>query len=162
MAKKIRSVPTVNIVIGAALCVRSANIAVAALNPHNGENGLFGDTELNELGPAVAAARARGINASGPHSADSIFHAAKQGAADAVMSLFHDQGHIAAKSIDFEKTIAITTGLPFVRSSVDHGTAFDIAGTGKASWVSMAECVRVGAQYARLLRETRERQGARA
>jgi 4-hydroxythreonine-4-phosphate dehydrogenase len=136
-------------------------IAVAALNPHNGEGGLFGDTEATELRPAVEAGRARGVNASGPYPADSVFHMAKQGGADAVLSLFHDQGHIAAKSIDFEKTIAITTGLPFVRSSVDHGTAFDIAGTGKASWVSMAEAVRVGAEYARLFRETKARSGAR-
>ncbi|HLZ68328.1 MAG TPA: 4-hydroxythreonine-4-phosphate dehydrogenase PdxA [Dehalococcoidia bacterium] len=135
-------------------------IALAALNPHNGEGGLFGDTESRELRPAVEAARARGINASGPYPADSVFHMAMQGGADAVLSLFHDQGHIAAKSIDFEKTIAITTGLPFVRASVDHGTAFDIAGTGKASWVSMAEAVRVGAEYARLFRETREGQAA--
>ena len=137
------------------------HIAVAALNPHNGENGMFGDTEQRELRPAVEAARARGIEASGPHSADSIFHMAKQGGADAVMSLFHDQGHIAAKSIDFERTIAITTGLPFVRASVDHGTAFDIAGTGKASWVSMAECVRVGAEYAGLFRKHGSKHGGR-
>lgn len=139
----------------------SPHLAVAALNPHNGEGGLFGDTEATELRPAVEAARSRGVNASGPYPADSVFHMAKQGGADAVLSLFHDQGHIAAKSIDFEKTIAITTGLPFVRSSVDHGTAFDIAGTGKASWVSMAEAVRVGAEYARLFRETKERLSAR-
>ncbi len=133
--------------------IRSPHIAVAALNPHNGEHGMFGNTEERELRPAVEAAQALGINASGPHSADSVFHMAKLGGADAVMSLFHDQGHIAAKSIDFERTIAITTGLPFVRASVDHGTAFDIAGTGKASWVSMAECARVGAEYARLFKQ---------
>ncbi len=140
--------------------LENPRIALAALNPHNGEGGMFGDTEERELRPAVDEARARGINASGPYSADSVFHMAKLGGADAVLSLFHDQGHIAAKSIDFEKTIAITTGLPFVRASVDHGTAFDIAGTGKASWVSMAEAVRVGAEYARLFRETKERQQA--
>jgi 4-phospho-D-threonate 3-dehydrogenase / 4-phospho-D-erythronate 3-dehydrogenase len=133
------------------------HIAVAALNPHNGESGMFGETEQRELRPAVAMARERGVNASGPHAADSVFHMAQQGGADAVLSLFHDQGHIAAKSIDFERTVALTTGLPFVRSSVDHGTAFDIAGTGTASWVSMAEAVRVGAQYARLRRETQQR-----
>jgi 4-phospho-D-threonate 3-dehydrogenase / 4-phospho-D-erythronate 3-dehydrogenase len=137
-----------------------AVIAVAALNPHNGEAGMFGDTEERELRPAVAEARKRGVNATGPFPADSVFHAAKQGSADAVMSLFHDQGHIAAKSIDFERTIAITTGLPFVRSSVDHGTAFDIAGSGTASWVSMAEAVRVGAEYARLFREEQQRRTA--
>jgi 4-hydroxythreonine-4-phosphate dehydrogenase len=123
-------------------------IALAALNPHGGENGLFGEEEIDILAPAVASARAEGIDASGPHPADSVFHNAALGGYDAVVSLFHDQGHIAAKTLDFDRTIAITTGLPFVRSSVDHGTAFDIAGTGKARWLSMAEAVRVGAEYA--------------
>ena len=129
------------------------HIALAALNPHAGEAGLFGDEEIEVLSPAAAAARERGINVTGPHPADAIFHVARQGGADCVMSLYHDQGHIAAKSIDFDRTVAITTGLPFVRSSVDHGTAFDIAGAGKARWVSMAEAVRVGAEFARRLRE---------
>ncbi len=127
-------------------------IALAALNPHGGEGGLFGDEELTTLGPAVQTARASGINASGPHPADSVFHNAAMGHHDAVLSLFHDQGHIAAKTLDFDRTIAITTGLPFVRSSVDHGTAFDIAGTGRARWLSMAEAIRVGAEYAVRLR----------
>lgn len=130
-------------------------IAVAALNPHAGEAGLFGREELEVLAPAVTEARAEGIDASGPHPADAIFHFARTGAYDCVLSLYHDQGHVAAKSIDFDRTIAITTGLPFVRSSVDHGTAFDIAGMGKARWVSMAEAVRVGAEFARRLRQTR-------
>lgn len=142
----------------AAYGIDGARIAVAALNPHNGESGMFGEEEERELRPAVEMARVRGINASGPYSADSIFQMARSGGADAVLSLFHDQGHIAAKSIDFDRTVALTTGLPFVRASVDHGTAFDIAGTGRASWISMAECVRVGAQYAHLLRTTQERQ----
>jgi len=129
-------------------------IAVAALNPHAGEAGLFGDEEMTVLAPAVATARARGIDASGPHPADSVFHNAAQGGYDAVLSLFHDQGHIAAKTLDFDRTIAITTGLPFVRSSVDHGTAFDIAGTGRVRWLSMAEAVRVGADFARRLTAT--------
>ncbi|MHB8575445.1 MAG: 4-hydroxythreonine-4-phosphate dehydrogenase PdxA [Dehalococcoidia bacterium] len=135
------------------------HIAVAALNPHGGEHGLFGDAEETELRPAVEAAQARGINATGPYPADSVFHMAKNGGADAVLSLFHDQGHIAAKSIDFDRTVAITTGLPFVRSSVDHGTAFDIAGTGKANWISMAEAVRIGAEYAGHFKRTAERAG---
>jgi 4-hydroxythreonine-4-phosphate dehydrogenase len=128
------------------------HIALAALNPHAGERGLFGDEESTVLAPAVETARARGINVSGPHPADSVFHNAAMGSYDAVLSLFHDQGHIAAKTLDFDRTIAITTGLPFVRSSVDHGTAFDIAGTGTVRWLSMAEAVRVGAEYARRLR----------
>lgn len=114
---------------------------------------MFGDEEINVLAPAAEQARALGINVTGPHPADAIFHIAKGGGADCVMSLFHDQGHIAAKSIDFDRTIAITTGLPFVRSSVDHGTAFDVAGKGVARWVSMTEAVRVGAEFAVRLRE---------
>ena len=129
------------------------HIALAALNPHAGESGLFGDEEIKVLGPAAEDARARGINVTGPHPADAIFSVAKNGGADCVMSLYHDQGHIAAKSIDFDRTVAITTGLPFVRSSVDHGTAFDIAGTGRARRISMAESIRVGADFARRLRE---------
>ncbi len=128
------------------------HIALAALNPHAGEGGMFGDEEIEVLAPAVEAARARGINVTGPHPADAIFYLARHGAADCVLSLYHDQGHIAAKSIDFDRTVAITTGLPFVRSSVDHGTAFDIAGTGRARWVSMAEAIRVGAEFARRAR----------
>jgi 4-hydroxythreonine-4-phosphate dehydrogenase len=127
-------------------------IAVAALNPHGGEGGMFGSEEIEVLAPAVEQARALSINASGPHPGDSVFHNAALGMYDAVLSLFHDQGHIAAKTLDFDRTIAITTGLPFVRSSVDHGTAFDIAGTGNARWVSMAEAIRVGAEYAARLK----------
>lgn len=130
------------------------HIGVAALNPHGGEHGLFGEEEQTVLAPAVALARERGINASGPHPADSLFHNAALGGYDAVISLFHDQGHIAAKTLDFDRTIAVTTGLPFVRSSVDHGTAFDIAGKGIVRWISMAEAVRVGAEYATRLRDT--------
>jgi 4-hydroxythreonine-4-phosphate dehydrogenase len=131
---------------------RRPRIAVAALNPHAGEAGLFGDEEITILAPAVETARARGIDAGGPYPADSVFHNAAMGGFDAVLSLFHDQGHIAAKTLDFDRTIAITTGLPFVRSSVDHGTAFDIAGTGRVRWLSMAEAVRVGADFARRLK----------
>jgi 4-hydroxythreonine-4-phosphate dehydrogenase len=127
-------------------------LAVAALNPHGGEGGMFGDEEQTILAPAVALARDEGIDARGPYPADSVFHGCALGQYDAVLSLFHDQGHIAAKTLDFDRTIAITTGLPFVRSSVDHGTAFDIAGTGRARWQSMAEAVRVGAEFAMRLR----------
>lgn len=130
------------------------HIAVAALNPHGGEHGMFGDEESEILAPAVETGRAAGIHAAGPIPADSVFHLCAQGHFDAVLSLYHDQGHIAAKTLDFDRTISVTTGLPFVRSSVDHGTAFDVAGTGKARWGSMAEAVRVGADYARRLRES--------
>ena len=130
------------------LGVASPRIAVAALNPHGGEHGLFGDEEEREIVPAVARARAAGIDAHGPHPADSVFWHAAEGRFDAVLSLYHDQGHIAAKMYDFERTVSITCGLPFLRTSVDHGTAFDIAGTGRASAVSMVEAVRAAARYA--------------
>lgn len=122
-------------------------IAVAGLNPHNGEHGLFGDDESREIEPAVAEAVAAGINATGPVSADSVFSQALHGKFDAVLSLYHDQGHIATKTLDFEKTISLTIGMPFLRTSVDHGTAFDIAGKGVASAVSMKEAIRIAAQY---------------
>jgi 4-hydroxythreonine-4-phosphate dehydrogenase len=124
------------------------HLAVAALNPHGGEDGLFGREEMDAMKPAIAAARARGLNVSGPVPADSVFHMAKLGRYDAVLSLYHDQGHIAAKMLDFERTVSVTLGLPILRTSVDHGTAFDIAGTGKASAVSMVEAIKVAAEYA--------------
>jgi 4-hydroxythreonine-4-phosphate dehydrogenase len=124
------------------------HLAVAALNPHGGEDGMFGREEIEGIKPAIAAARAKGMRVSGPVPADSVFHLARIGRYDAVLSLYHDQGHIAAKMMDFEKTVSVTLGLPVLRTSVDHGTAFDIAGTGKASAVSMIEAIRVAAEYA--------------
>lgn len=124
-------------------------IAVAALNPHAGENGLIGSEEREILEPAVARARARGVDADGPVPADSVYHQALQGRWDAVVSLYHDQGHIATKTLDFERTVSVTLALPFLRTSVDHGTAFDIAGQGVASAVSMAEACLVAARYVR-------------
>ena len=123
-------------------------LAVAGLNPHGGEHGLFGDEESRELEPAIADARHLGINVAGPIAADSVFHLALNGAFDAVLSLYHDQGHIATKMVDFQRTIAITLGLPFIRTSVDHGTAFDLAGTGAANALSMEEAIRLAATYA--------------
>lgn len=123
-------------------------IAVAGLNPHNGDNGLFGTEEIDELEPAVKKAQSEGINAIGPLPADSIFHIGKSGKFDAILSLYHDQGHIACKTLDFEKSVTLTFGLPFIRGSVDHGTAFDIAGTGKANPISLIESTCVIAEYA--------------
>lgn len=123
-------------------------IAVAGLNPHNGDNGLFGTEELTDIGPAVEAAQALGINAVGPCPADSVFHIGKSGKYDAILSLYHDQGHIACKTLDFEKSVTLTFGLPFIRSSVDHGTAFDIAGKGIANPVSLIESTKVVSEYA--------------
>ncbi len=130
------------------LGVSNPKFAVAGLNPHSGEHGLFGDEEMNEIVPAIEQARAKGMNVVGPVPADSVFYFGLKGSYDAVLSLYHDQGHIATKMVDFERTIAITLGLPFLRTSVDHGTAFDIAGTGKASAVSMEEAIRLAAHYA--------------
>jgi len=128
--------------------VANAHLAVAALNPHAGEDGLFGREELDQIAPAIADARRRGHRVSGPEPADSVFHFADLGRYDAVLSLYHDQGHIASKMLDFERTVSVTLGLPVMRTSVDHGTAFDIAGSGTASAVSMIEALRVGARYA--------------
>ncbi len=124
-------------------------IAVAGLNPHCGEHGLFGDEEGRQIEPAIAEARARGLEVLGPVGADSVFHLARAGRYAAVLSLYHDQGHIACKTLDFQRTISLTLGLPFLRTSVDHGTAFDIAWTGKASAVSMSEAIGAAARYAK-------------
>lgn len=129
-------------------------LAVAGLNPHCGEHGLFGDEEVREVEPAIAEAQSRGFRVAGPIGADSVFHQAKLGRYAAVLSLYHDQGHIAAKTLDFERTISLTLGLPFLRTSVDHGTAFDIAWQGKASAVSMVESILVAARYAPAYRRT--------
>lgn len=117
-------------------------IAVAALNPHGGEGGLFGDEEIDAIRPAVESAKDRGWNVVGPIPADSIFSQHRRGRYDAVLSLFHDQGHIASKTVDFDGTVSVTTGLPIIRTSVDHGTAFDIAGQGIADPGNMQSAVR--------------------
>lgn len=124
-----------------------ARLAVAALNPHGGENGLCGDEEIKEIAPAVKAAAAKGIKVFGPIPADSVFLLFEAGKCDAVLSLYHDQGHIAAKVYDFARTISVTIGLPFIRTSVDHGTAMDIAGKGIANPISMEESIFVTGQY---------------
>jgi 4-hydroxythreonine-4-phosphate dehydrogenase len=123
-------------------------LAVAALNPHGGDDGLLGSEERDQLLPAIAEARARGCAVEGPIPADAVFHQARQGRFRAVLALYHDQGHIAAKTLDFEHTVALTLGLPFLRTSVDHGTAFDLAGQGRASAISMIEAVLTAARYA--------------
>ncbi|GAB3452720.1 4-hydroxythreonine-4-phosphate dehydrogenase PdxA [Streptomonospora sediminis] len=107
-------------------------LAVAAINPHGSENGAFGTEEIDYLAPAVERVRAAGADVTGPVPADSVFHQLLQDRYDGVLSQYHDQGHIAAKTFDFDGTISVTVGLPILRTSVDHGTAFDIAGTGAA------------------------------
>jgi len=132
----------------ARLGVTEGTMAVAGLNPHAGDGGLFGREEIEQVEPAVREAQAKRYRVVGPVPADSVFHFALEGKYNSVLSLYHDQGHIATKTLDFERTIAITNGLPFLRTSVDHGTAFDIAGTGAASAVSMVEAIRLAAKYA--------------
>ena len=122
-------------------------MAVAGLNPHSGENGLFGDEEMDAVIPAVEQLKAEGYNVEGPVGADSVFHFALNGRYSSVLSLYHDQGHIATKTLDFERTIAVTGGMPILRTSVDHGTAMDIAGKNIASAVSMIEAILVAAKY---------------
>ncbi|MFF7263916.1 4-hydroxythreonine-4-phosphate dehydrogenase PdxA [Streptomyces sp. NPDC008159] len=112
-------------------------IAVAGLNPHAGENGLFGREDLDVIAPAIEAARSEGIEASGPWPADTVFMRARAGAFDAVVAQYHDQGLIPVKYLGIEHGVNITIGLPFVRTSVDHGTAFDIAGLGTADHTSL-------------------------
>ena len=109
---------------------------------------IFGMEEVEEVAPAVEELKKMGYNVAGPISADSVFHQALQGRYNCVLSLYHDQGHIATKTLDFEKTIAITCGMPILRTSVDHGTAFDIAGKNIVSEVSMAEAIIIAAKYA--------------
>src|SRR5699024_10912298 len=130
------------------LGVESRKLDVAGLNPHSGEGGLFGMEEIEEITPGIALAQQDGIDVIGPVPADSVFFQALNGKYDAVLSLYHDQGHLAAKMTDFHRTISITNGLPFLRTSVDHGTAFDIAGKNIASSVSMEECIKLAASYA--------------
>ena len=130
------------------LGVKDGTMAIAGLNPHSGEHGLFGWEEVNEVTPAIEELQAEGYKVVGPIGADSVFHQAAIGRYNSVLSLYHDQGHIAAKTLDFEKTISITNGMPILRTSVDHGTAFDIAGKGIVSAVSMIEAILLAAKYA--------------
>ncbi|MBO0906060.1 4-hydroxythreonine-4-phosphate dehydrogenase PdxA [Jiella sp. MQZ13P-4] len=112
-------------------------IAVAGINPHCGENGLFGDEDDRHVQPGVAMARAEGIDVVGPISADTLYYRAYQGAFDLVVAQYHDQGHIPIKLVAFDSAVNVSLGLPIDRTSVDHGTAFDIAGTGRANHVNM-------------------------
>lgn len=123
-------------------------IAVAGLNPHAGEDGLLGSEEQHVLVPAIAAARARGVNAAGPFPADTVFGRAARGEFDGVLACYHDQGLIPVKLLAFGRAVNVTIGLPIIRTSVDHGTAFDIAGRGMADAGSMVEAVLLAARLA--------------
>jgi 4-hydroxythreonine-4-phosphate dehydrogenase len=124
-------------------------IAVAGLNPHAGEDGLLGTEDQHVLAPAIAAARARGVNVTGPFPADTVFGRAARGEFDVVLACYHDQGLIPVKLLAFGRAVNVTLGLPIIRTSVDHGTAFDIAGRGVADAGSMVEAVLLAARLAR-------------
>ena len=126
--------------------IASPRLAVAALNPHGGDDGLMGREEIEAIGPAVEAARAEGIDAYGPIPADSVFFRAIRGEFDAVIAMYHDQGHIPIKTHGFERSVTVTLGLSIVRTSVDHGTAFYIAWQAKAHEESMVEAICLAAQ----------------
>lgn len=124
-------------------------VAVAGLNPHAGESGAFGTEEASEIAPAVQACRAAGIDCSGPHSPDAVFRHAIEGRYDAVIAMYHDQGHIPMKLSGIDEGINITLGIPIVRTSVDHGTAYDIAGKGTAREESLVAACRLAARLGR-------------
>jgi len=124
-------------------------IAVAGLNPHSGENGLFGSEEQEEVFPAIEAARGEGLDVTGPVPPDTVFLKAAGGEYDIVVAMYHDQGHIPLKLLDFMGGVNVTVGIPVIRTSVDHGTAFDIAGTGVADETSMLKAIELGARFAR-------------
>ncbi len=129
--------------------VEKPRIAVAGLNPHAGEQGAFGSEEEAFIRPAVETAQEKGIQATGPYPPDTLFYWAARGRYDAVVALYHDQGLIPLKLLHFDKAVNITMGLPFIRTSVDHGTAFDIAGKGMAKPDSLIEAVTLAARFVR-------------
>lgn len=133
-----------------ALGFPNPTLAVAALNPHAGEHGLIGHEEQDVLIPAIEQAQKHGLSVVGPVPADAVFYQARMGRYTGVLSLYHDQGHIATKTLDFNGTVSVTLGLPVVRTSVDHGTAFDIAGTGTADAHGQSEALRVANDLGRL------------
>ncbi len=130
------------------LGIARPRIAVAGLNPHAGENAAFGREEVDEIAPAVADARARGIDAIGPLPGDTVFVKAREGAYDLTLALYHDQGLMAVKLLGFGRVVTLLVGLPLVRTSVGHGTAFDIAGQNRADHRNLLEAIRVAADVA--------------
>jgi len=128
--------------------IKKPKLAVTALNPHAGEEGLFGAEEKRIIGPAINQAKMEGINVYGPFSSDTLFFYASKGKFDAVICMYHDQGLIPLKLLHFDDAVNITLGLPIIRTSVDHGTAYDIAGTGKANPKSLINAIKIAAQMA--------------
>ncbi len=131
-----------------AFAIKKPRIAVAALNPHAGEKGIFGDEEIKIIGPAVQAAKRKKIEVYGPLPADSLFHHAARGKYDAVVCMYHDQGLIPVKVLAFDRAVNVTLGLPIIRTSPDHGTAFDIAGRGVADAESLVVATLLAARLA--------------
>ncbi len=128
--------------------LKPPRIAVCGLNPHAGEHGLFGAQDAAVITPAIAEARALGIDCSGPHSPDTIFVRGTRGEFDLIVAMYHDQGHIPMKLIDFEGTVNVSLGMPIIRTSVDHGTAFDIAGRNMANADNMKNAMRLAMRMA--------------
>jgi 4-hydroxythreonine-4-phosphate dehydrogenase len=126
--------------------IKKPRIAVAALNPHAGESGIFGNEEIKIIIPAIRKAQAKRINVSGPYPADTVFYRAVKGEFNVVIALYHDQGLIPLKLLHFEEAVNITLGLPFIRTSVDHGTAFDIAGKGIADPSSLIAAIKTAVE----------------
>ena len=128
--------------------LRTPRLAVTGLNPHAGEDGLLGDEEIRIVRPAIERLVAHGIDARGPLPADTLFHAAARKTYDAALCMYHDQALVAIKTLAFDDAVNVTLGLPFVRTSPDHGTAFDIAGTGRANPASLIASLRLAARLA--------------
>jgi 4-hydroxythreonine-4-phosphate dehydrogenase len=150
-AKKERVLKIIQLTAAAVRRLRpNGRIAVAGLNPHAGENGLFGDEEIQEIRPAVEEARRQGIPVEGPLAPDTLFYLAVQKKKyDAIVCMYHDQGHIPLKLLDFEGGVNVALGLPIIRTSVDHGTAFDIAGKGIASTRSLLRAIQLALRLAK-------------
>ena len=129
------------------LDIKNPKIAVAGLNPHAGEAGIFGDEEKNEIIPAIEEAKKLGMPVTGPYPPDTVFHKAYKGEIDIVVCMYHDQGLIPLKMIAFEEGVNVTVGLPLVRTSPDHGTAYDIAWKGTANSASMLEAIKLAARF---------------
>ncbi|UCG14970.1 MAG: 4-hydroxythreonine-4-phosphate dehydrogenase PdxA [Deltaproteobacteria bacterium] len=135
--------------------IEQPRLAVAGLNPHAGEQGIFGDEEQRIIGPAVVQCQQQGITVSGPLPPDTVFFMAHRGRYDAVVSMYHDQGLIPLKLLHFQNAVNVTLGLPIIRTSVDHGTAYELAGTGKANPASLREALDLAARMAQRRRERR-------
>ncbi|MCD8084307.1 MAG: 4-hydroxythreonine-4-phosphate dehydrogenase PdxA [Clostridiales bacterium] len=137
------------------LGLSNPKIAVAGINPHSGEGGLFGDEEIREISPAIELAKKDGLNVVGPVPPDTLFSRGKKGEFDAILAMYHDQGHMPCKTLDLERSVSVTLGLPFIRCSVDHGTAFDIAGKGIATNVSMVAAIETTIKYAKAMHDAK-------